>query len=299
MDKFLEYLDDYWYANRRDMWAAYTRVDLPQWRSHRHNTTNLIENHFLHQKYTYARCRRLSSLRKHIRLLHKVVETHRKRRETNLKGLSESNKQKIAESLDRQKDWLLSDQRSEDGYLPLLFYLTEIPFSGAARSQRDGKKELEFYLGDLSCACDAGKEQQLCIHLEAAAEKLKMDRGITALTTDHIRACGEYIYNKGTVKEAPEDWYECPVLAQGNGRVTKCTVYTAKGKEYCTCPVFCLAGNCPHLWACLLHAHKHHGREPGDLVEQDVDLCKVEAFRLDLSKIQMDEFQDGQVHCYG
>ena len=64
VDPFCQYPQDHWLcADRACLWAAFGRRDMPGRR--RHDTTNLIENFFKLQKYSYATKKRLARLDQH------------------------------------------------------------------------------------------------------------------------------------------------------------------------------------------------------------------------------------------
>lgn len=284
---FFAYLDKYWLP-RQMMWAAFRRQQLPQWGVDRANTTNIVENHFFHQKYSHARCRRLSSLRKHVRFLEGVIHSHQQRRAKTLRGLCSSGKQKKAKTLEKVKDWLLSDDaKTSTGFLPLRLVDEGVPFTGIAESDTIGKQRAEFSLSDLSCSCGLGQQQQICIHLEAAAEKFPDHK---FLTPESIRAAGEYILAKGNLRDQSNNWFRCDTLSP-KGKATS-TVYTGRDQEWCTCPVFSMTGNCPHLWAALLY-ECDEGSAPRELIEQDVDTSLIKTFRLDLTRITLDGLEEG------
>ena len=252
IDAFCEYLQDHWLcADRACLWAAFGRRDMPGRR--RHDTTNLIENFFKLQKYSYATKRRLARLDQHILfLVSDVLAGVARTREDMVRRLVHSNKTHMTRSLDARKSWLLGKQRG----IPRIQVMD--PAGGVARVMEDGANGAEYHyscLGDLSCSCGEA-ENDVCIHLEAMACSLQQ-----SVDRDLVDACVRLIEEFKMVTGEPETHrYRCESVAsfhtraewrQGKGHYLD--VHTTPGGLYCTCPVYSLNGGglCPHLKACL------------------------------------------------
>ena len=252
IDNFCEYLQDHWLCDdRARLWAAFGRQDMPGRRGH--DTTNLIENFFRLQKYSYATKRRLTRLEQHVLfLVSDVLDGVARNREDMVRGLTSSTKTHMTRNLDKRKEWLLGEEKR----VPRIQIMDHK--LGVARVQELVSNRFEYRymcLADLSCSCgEAGND--VCIHLEALAHSL--ERGVDR---DLLEAGVRMIEESKLVRGYPGTHrYTCQTIAsmwlraeEGESmRKRYVDIHMTPGALYCTCPVFSLNGGgfCTHLKAC-------------------------------------------------